>query len=207
MDYRERITEEAAVLFMKYGIRAVTMDSIAHHLGMSKRTIYEQFADKDELLRSVVRNMTHRQKEVFLDIMKESDNVIETIFRILTLASSHFKTTNPTYLMDLKKYHYRVYEEICQKGDIRNMEMTEEILNRGIKEKIFRSDINVEIVNAGIHGAIDMTKDDQYLPEGKYSRMEIIENLLFNYLIGISTPQGQELINKYKNKENLEFNV
>jgi AcrR family transcriptional regulator len=207
MDYRGRITEEAAVLFMKYGIRAVTMDSIANHLGMSKRTIYEHFADKDELLVSVINNMADKQKDVFRKIMDEADNVIEALFEMLRVASYHFNSTNPTYFMDLKKYHYRVYEMICQKGDIKNYEMSLEMLKRGVDEGIIRADVNIEIVNAGLHSVIDSIRDNEDLPQDKYSSFEIIDNLLFNFLIGISTPLGQELINKYKEQKKTELNA
>ncbi|HDZ41447.1 MAG TPA: TetR/AcrR family transcriptional regulator [Bacteroidetes bacterium] len=207
MDYRERITQEAAVLFMKYGIRAVTMDSLANQLGMSKRTIYEHFADKDELLVSVIESMAARQKDVFRKIMDEADNVIEALFEILRIATTHFKNTNPTFFMDLNKYHHKVYERICQKGDIKNYKMSLSMLRRGIQEKVFRDDINVEIVNIGIHSVLDITRESNTLSAEKYSRFEIIDNLLFNYLIGISTSEGQALINKYKEQKKIESNA
>ncbi|MDA3833610.1 MAG: TetR/AcrR family transcriptional regulator [Spirochaetales bacterium] len=204
MDYRERITGEAANLFMTYGIRSVTMDSIAHNLGMSKRTIYEHFADKDELLYSVIISMAGKQKKTFRKIMDDSENVIEALFEILHVATKHIRNTNPTYFVDLKKYHYKVFEKICNKGDIRNYEMSLAMLRRGIKEKLFRENINIDIVNAGIHGIINLTSDSEYLPAGKYSRFEILDNLLLNYLIGISTPGGKELINIYKEQRKFE---
>ena len=81
------------------------------------------------------------------------------------------------------------------------------MLRRGVEEKIFREDINIDIVNAGIHSVIDSTRDNDDLPPEKYSRFEIIDNLLFNYLIGISTAKGQKLINKYKEQKKIELNV
>jgi len=207
MDYKERITEEAAHLFMKYGIRAVTMDSIAQHLGMSKRTIYENFSDKDELLYHVIDTMAKKQKEIFKRIMASADNVIEALFNILTSASAHIKNQNPTYMMDLKRYHYEVYQRICKKGDIRNYEMSVAMLNRGVEEGIFRRDINIDIVNIGIHAVIDMTRDSEELSSEKFTNFQILDNLLFNYLIGISTPKGQNLINKYIEQKKNELNV
>ena len=64
MDYRQRITEEAANMFRTYGIRAVTMDMLANQLGISKRTIYEIFIDKDELLKGVLKWMAEKQQEL-----------------------------------------------------------------------------------------------------------------------------------------------
>ncbi|HKL67663.1 MAG TPA: TetR/AcrR family transcriptional regulator [Bacteroidales bacterium] len=206
MDYRDRITAEAAALFMKYGVRAVTMDSIAHELGMSKRTIYEHFSDKDTLLENVIRTMAEKQKVVFREIMDKSGNVIEAVFEILRVASSHFRTSSPTYLTELKKYHYGVYEKLCKKSDIRNFEMSLMMLRRGVEEKIFRDDLNIDIVNSGIHAAIDITRDNQYLPDRQFSRTDIINDLLINYLRGISTEKGRKLIDKYTNQKNFEFN-
>ncbi|MCF8221653.1 MAG: TetR/AcrR family transcriptional regulator [Bacteroidales bacterium] len=206
MDYRDRITAEAAALFMKYGVRAVTMDSIAHELGMSKRTIYEHFSDKDTLLENVIRTMAEKQKVVFREIMDKSGNVIEAVFEILRVASSHFRTSSPTYLIEMKKYHYGVYENLCRKSDIRNFEMSLNMLRRGVKEKIFRDDLNIDIVNSGIHAAIDITRDNQYLPDRQFSRADIINDLLINYLRGISTEKGRKLIDKYTNQKNFEFN-
>lgn len=207
MDYRERITEEAAHLFMKYGIRAVTMDSIAQHLGMSKRTIYENFSDKDALLYHVIETMAAKQKDVFSRIMATSGNVIEALFNMLTTASAHIKNQNPTYMIDLKRYHYGVYQRICKKGDIRNYEMSVAMLKRGVEEGIFREDINIDIVNIGIHAVIDITRDNEELSIENFTSFQILDNLLFNYLIGISTPRGQNLINKYKEQKKQELNV
>lgn len=202
MDNKERITGEAAKLFMKYGIRAVTMDSIAQHLGISKRTIYEQFSDKDELLTNVVRTMGEKKKEIFNEIMLESENAIEVIFKILMVAFSHFQNTNPSYLLDLKKYHYKVYESICNKSDIRNFEMSLSILRRGMEENVFKADINIDIVNGGIHSIADSLSNTDYFPTEKFSRIEILDNLLFNFLVGIATDDGQEIIKQYRKQIN-----
>jgi len=200
MDNRERITEEAAGLFMKFGIRRVTMDSLASHIGISKRTIYENFADKDALLISVIQSMVGKQKKLFFDQMAKSENVIEVIFNILKIASGHFQNADPSFLTDLRKYHYKVYERIINKSDIRNYEMSMALLKRGVEEKIFRSDLNIEIVNAGIHGFMDLTRSSEYFPTGRFDRREVLDNLLFNYLRGISTKNGCELIDKYRNQ-------
>ncbi len=206
MDYRERIITEAASLFMKYGIRSVTMDDIAHQLGISKRTIYENFSDKDELLTDVIKSMVKKQKESFRRALEGSENVIEALFEILRIASFHFDSTSPTLFMDLKKYHYKIYELAFQKGDIRNYEITMLILQRGVEEKIFRSDINLEIVNAGVHGLLDAARNHDALPPMKYSKYELADNLFFSFLFGISTPEGRELINSYKKQKRTELN-
>lgn len=200
MDYTNRIAEEAESLFMRYGIRAVTMDRIAHELGMSKRTIYEKFSDKDSLLEYVIRRKAEKQKEIFYHLMNESDNVIEVIFKILETAFDQMSGMNPSYMMDIKKYHHRVYDTVCKRGELRNSELSLAILKRGVEEGVFRNEINVEIVNEGIHGFIDSTHLSDIFHGNRFSRMEIFDNLLFSYMRGISTEEGVIILEQYRSK-------
>src|SRR5659263_554009 len=102
MSNRDRIIEEAAMLFRTYGIRSVTMDMLANQMGISKRTIYEVFQDKDELLQGVLKWMTEKQREVSSRILNESENVIEAIFKMLDLMKDHFQNMSPAFMMDIR---------------------------------------------------------------------------------------------------------
>jgi AcrR family transcriptional regulator len=206
MDYIDRIAEEAELLFSKYGIRAVTMDTIAHELGISKRTIYENFSDKDALLTHVIRSKASKQREIFFQIMEGSDNVIDVIFNIIETAYDMMRNSNPTYMMDLKKYHHKVYEAVCNRGDIRNSEMSLAILKRGVEESVFRNDINIEIVNEGIQGFIDSSHASEIFQDNKYSRLDILDNILISYLRGIATATGAQLIESYREKLGINKN-
>ncbi len=206
MDYTIRIAEEAESLFMKYGIRAVTMDRIAHELGMSKRTIYEKFSDKDSLLEYVIKRKAEKQKEIFYHLMTESDNAIEVIFKILETAFDQMSGMNPSYMMDIKKYHHRVYDSVCKRGELRNSELSLAILDRGVEEGVFRDEINIEIVNEGIHGFIDSSHSGDFFHGNRFSRMEIFDNLLFNYLRGISTGEGVKILEKYRSQLGINKN-
>src|SRR5512135_2380225 len=108
MDYRQRIIEEAARMFRTYGIRAVTMDMLANQMSISKRTIYEVFSDKDELLKGVIEWMAIKQKETMATIFSESENVVEAIFRMLNLMEDHFNKMSPAFLLDMKRFHNKV---------------------------------------------------------------------------------------------------
>ncbi len=206
MDYTNRIAEEAESLFMRYGIRAVTMDRIAHELGMSKRTIYEKFSDKDSLLEYVIRRKADKQKEIFYHLMNESDNVIEVIFKILETAFDQMSGMNPSYMMDIKKYHHRVYDAVCKRGELRNSELSLAILKRGVGEGVFRDEINIEIVNEGIHGFIDSAHSSDIFHGNRFSRMEIFDNLLFNYMRGISTEEGVIFLEQYRTQLGINKN-
>lgn len=196
MDNRERITEGAAVLFRKYGMKSVTMDSIASHLGISKRTIYENFADKDELLKGVLGLMARKQKDFLRKILEESGNPIEAIFRVLEFNSDHFKSMSPAFQADIQKFYSSpANRKDCDLPDYSNHQ---EIIEKGISEKYFREDLNPDLANRCLFYLGRSIMDDEMFPFDRFQRYDVIRNVFINYLRGISTQKGNELINKHE---------
>ncbi|MBP1674206.1 MAG: TetR family transcriptional regulator [Bacteroidetes bacterium] len=200
MDNRQKITEEAALMFRTYGIRAVTMDMLAAKLGMSKRTIYEVFRDKDEILKGVIKWMTQKQREVITKYFNESDNVVEAIFKMLDLMADHFQKMSPAFQMDMKRYHRIILDNPDEMQDLPYYSNNSEILSRGIKEGVFRDDINVEITNKCMLEVVRMSNDKDVFPPDDFTNKDIIRNFYLNYLRGISTPKGLDLIDFYEKK-------
>jgi len=200
MDYRQRITEEAAVMFRTYGIRAVTMDMLANQMGISKRTIYEVFKDKDELLKGVLSWMAVRQREVMAKIFCESENVIEAIFKMLDLMSAHFQNMSPAFMMDMKRYHHEILSKPSENDELPYYRNNAEILKRGIKEGIFRKDIDIEITNKCLLEVEKMSNDKSIFPPDNFMNKDVIRAFYVNYLRGISTQKGLDLINIYDKK-------
>lgn len=192
---KNRIVEEAAIMFRNWGIRAVTMDMLASNLGISKRTIYETFRDKDELLESVLRCMEEKRKEVIVKALDESENVIEAIFRLLRLTGDHFRNMNPAFYVDMKRYQHVLEKSgICLTPDLSG---SMAIVERGIAEGTFRSDINPEIINRGMYGVFRLTGDFELFPSADFSRQEIVANVYLSLIRGICTTEGCGLIDKH----------
>jgi TetR/AcrR family transcriptional regulator, cholesterol catabolism regulator len=194
MNTRERIINEAATLFRTYGIRSVTMDMIAEHMGISKRTIYEVFNDKEELLRGVLNWMAERQRELTMKCLENSENVIEAIFKIMDYMIEHYKRMSPAFRLDMRKYHnemiiqMKVNEEL-RYNNIRN------ILVRGMQEGLFREDLDLEITNKCLSGVTKTSEGEKLdLDDGDEN---VLRDIFINYLRGISTQKGLELINIY----------
>lgn len=198
MDNRQRIIEAAALLFRTYGIRAVTMDMLANQMGISKRTIYEVFRDKNELLQGVLKWMTEKQREVLSKIMNESGNVIEAIFKMLDLMMDHFQNMSPAFQMDIRKYRHNVLRNLDEKTEIPFLRINAEIVNQGIKEGIFREDLDVQIINMCLFEVSKMSNDTELFPPDDFLRKDVIRNVYINYLRGISTQKGLDLINYYE---------
>lgn len=200
MDNKERIIEGAAELFRTYGIKTVTMDSLACHLVMSKRTIYEVFSDKDELLIGVLNWMAERQKEMVKRVLDESENAIVAIFKLLEINRDHFQQMSPAFQADIKKFHHEVLMKKADKFEMPDYSNNLEVIERGIKEKLFRKDINADLVNRGMYYMGRTIMDNDLYPFEQFSRRDVIRNVVINYMRGISTPAGVGLINKLEPK-------
>jgi len=193
-DYDARIVAGAAELFRIYGIKAVTMDAIATHLGMSKRTIYERFRDKDELLFAVMKEMIRKQKEMVENILHSSSNVMEAIFTMLRISREHMASMNPLIGSDLRKYHDGVLQRIKATCDNPDHEGAKKMLKAGIEQGIFRDDIDIEIISRAVSGIGNLTGDTKTFPPEQFPQRDVIRNIMINYLRGISTAQGNSLI-------------
>jgi AcrR family transcriptional regulator len=201
MDYKQRIIEEAAVMFRTYGIKSVTMDLLATHMGISKRTIYEVFKDKDELLAGVLKWMTIRQREVMEKALNESDNVIEAIFRMMNTMMEHFKSMSPAFQMDIKRYHMDIAKKLENHDQLPYVKNNEIIIEKGIKDGVFRKDIDVKIINKCMLEVAKMSNDREIFPPDDFMSADVIRNVYINYLRGICTQKGLDLIDYYENNK------
>lgn len=193
-EYDARIVAGAAELFRIYGIKAVTMDTIAAHLGISKRTIYERFRDKDELLFAVMNEMIRKQKEMVENILDSSSNVMEAIFTMLRISREHMASMNPLIDSDLRKYHDAVLQRVKAICDNPDYEGARKLLKAGIEQGIFRDDIDIEIISRAVSGIGNLTGDTKIFPPEQFPQRDVIRNIMINYLRGISTAKGNSLI-------------
>jgi len=199
-EYDARIIAGAAELFRVYGIRAVTMDAIASHLGISKRSIYERFIDKDTLLFAVINSMIEKQRETMEGILAGSPDVITAIFTIIRMGRGHAATINPLISADLKKYHSKVMQKLKETCGHPDYESAGRILDMGISQGIFRDEINVEIVSRAFRGIGSLTGDEELFPSERFMKRDLMRNIMVNFLRGISTPRGIELIDSMVNE-------
>lgn len=198
IDCTDRIITEAAELFKVYGTKAVTMDSLAQHLGVSKRTLYEKFKDKDELLETVLQCMFMKQKEIMEKMFTSEPNVLIAFFKHGRLMRDYFGSVNPIFKSDLKKFHSEVMIKIKESCGSQ-FQNTLGIIERGIAQGVFRNDINPDIVNRCLQGMSRIVSDPEIFPPEQFRQQDLINNVFINYLRGISTEQGIKVIAEYEN--------
>ena len=198
MDIKEKILKGAEELFFQYGIKSITMDDIAKHLAISKKTIYQFYSDKNEMLEVLMKNRMKINQGEFEQIAKTSENVIEEVFAIMKHMGNMFSQINPNFFYDLQKYHPNTWKLFKQFKEECIERMVEDSVKRGIKEGFVRPDINGKILARLRMEEIEMGFDPQTFPPDKFKIMEVQLALLEHFLHGISTLKGHKLINKYK---------
>ncbi|MDF1559485.1 MAG: helix-turn-helix domain containing protein [Bacteroidales bacterium] len=199
-EYDLRIITGAAELFRQFGIRAVTMDMIASHLGMSKRTIYERFRDKDELLFAVMDSMIGKRREKTDTILDSSPDVISAIFAMIRTGTDHAAMMNPLIGSDLRKYHSKVLRRLKEKCENPDHEASMKILEAGVRQSVFRDNLNLEILSRAFSAIVSMIIDENLFPPEKFLQRDLIRNIILNFLRGISTARGIGLIDSMEHE-------
>jgi AcrR family transcriptional regulator len=197
MDVKEKIVCGAQKMFIKFGIRSITMDMIAEDLGISKRTIYENFKDKDELLISCIENGISSSKKDAEEILRNSVNVIEAMTKLVKYHVKILKTINPLFMHDIKKYYAEVNDNLLADQNKHSINMLVNLLNRGIHEGLFRKEINVTIVATSLFEQFKIIGNNDIYPEDQFSKAELYENIVVNFMRGIATQEGHAMIEKY----------
>ena len=109
LEPKDKILKGAESLFMKYGVRSITMDDIARQLGVSKKTLYQHFADKEDIVTQVCTQNMHTTLKQFEQIKETSENAVEELAKLSMCLKQNMEETNPSLLFDLQKYHPRAW--------------------------------------------------------------------------------------------------
>lgn len=198
MDNRKKILFAAYELFFRYGIKSVTMDDIAKHLSISKKTIYLSFQNKDEVVHTLMEQVLLKDQADFITIAKNTSNVVEEVFVMMKKMNGILNTINPNIFYDLKKYHpktWSLFHKFRMEFVVNCVVVS---LEKGKKDGLIRLDINSNIL-AKLRGEeIEMGFNPAVFPIDKFKILDVQIAFVEHFLYGICTLKGHKLINKYK---------
>ena len=198
MEIQDRIRQKADELFRRYGIRSVTMDEIATQLGMSKKTIYQYYTDKDQLVDAVAVDEIQFSQECCVKDAAVSANAIEEIFRVMEFVEVMFRNMNPSMLHDLEKYHPVGYRKFLDHKNKFLYDMVRKNIERGIKEELYRPEIDIEIMSRYRIESMLLGFNTELFPPSKFNLVKLQQEILEHFLYGLATLKGYKLILKYK---------
>jgi AcrR family transcriptional regulator len=183
---------------MQYGLKSVSMDDISKKIGISKKTIYLYYTDKESLVKSVVELVVSKNSKAHLEKREVSENAIHEEFLIIEHMGDLFKTMNPSILFDMQKYYPLAFSYFLAHKNTFIRGMIKDNIVRGIKEELYKSDINVELLTKFRVESALMPFNTEFQKELKNNMFEICKELSEHFMFGIATKKGQKLIEKYK---------
>ncbi len=198
METKQRILEKAHELFNRYGIRSVSMDDIAAQLGMSKKTVYQSYADKEELVAAVFVTVIEGNKDQCCIDRERANDPLHEIFLAFDMVQEMFASMNPAVLYDMEKYHPRVFKKMHDYKYGFLYQMIRSNLENGIREELYRPEIDVDILARFRIESIMLPFNPVIFPNNKTQLLHIQRQLLEHFLYGLATTKGRKLIEKYK---------
>lgn len=202
-EHKARIISTARGLFEKFGVRSISMDEIAKQLGVSKKTLYQHFADKDEIVAVAMKVSIQEKSDKLMELKRNESNAIVLFIQLHQNLYQDKRRTNRLLWEDLKKYHPTTWKMVQQFKDKVVMELIRSNLERGILDGYFRSDIVPEMVTKLHLETLSLCHNDEVFPKTKFDNDEIFDRILDHALLGITTESGRKYFEQYKSENKI----
>ncbi|MBW2961881.1 TetR/AcrR family transcriptional regulator [Mesonia aestuariivivens] len=197
---KEQILDTAAEMFLSLGFKSVTMDDIAEKLSISKKTIYSHFPNKEKLIESCAVQLFNSISARIDMIIAEHHNPIDELLMIHEFILKQLKKEKASPQFQLYKYYPKV-DDVLKERKIERMKLCiGNNLKRGIKEGLYRENIDLEIVQNFYFMTIEGIKHSDFFPMDKYDIPYLVTHFLDYHFRAIASQKGLEYIN------NLNYN-
>jgi TetR/AcrR family transcriptional regulator, cholesterol catabolism regulator len=195
------LLEQVNKLFMRHGIKSMTMDDVANNLRISKKTLYQFVTDKNDLVERSMARMNCQHNDAIDAICAQGLNAIDEQYEIAKYVSGVLSQVHPSIHYDLEKYHPRAWEEFNgQKREHIYACMTRNMHN-GMKEGLYRDDLNVDIIAKIYLARFDLLFDGELFPAEKYRFADIMWESFRYHVRGIASEKGVKYLEKKTKKE------
>jgi AcrR family transcriptional regulator len=198
IDIKKKIIRGAETLFTKYGIRSISMDDIARHLSVSKKTLYQHFEDKEDIVTTAVQSHIERIMGEFDAQQATAVDAIDEIAKISQCLKRTMSEINPSLMFDLEKYHPRAWsvwvenkKKFIRESVIRN-------LKRGVEEGSFRPEMDLEIMATMRMELVQLAFDDRIFPTSHFKVTDVQLQIFEHFVFGLLTEKGRKKYLKCK---------
>ena len=204
MTQREKIADHVSQMILSLGVKSVRMDDVANSLGMSKRTLYELFGDKEGLLLASINHMMERRQSELVKQVKGCDNMLEVLLRSVKILAvgAHMNDTEKRLTANLKKFYPAVYEKAQRIHAEKGLAGLHNALERCLAEGYLDPMVDVELMAHLFFSStgVFLSDGNVVLPDG-ISREEAFGAMVINFLRGLSTVKGLQVIDEMLSKE------
>jgi len=200
MDTKNRILSGSENLFKRFGVRSVSMDDIARDLGMSKKTLYQYFKNKADIVNGVIRCHIVEEEQKHTEIRQQAENPIVEIMLLLKWIGESFEEIPASMVYDIQKYYPRAWNQFEDFKTDFIIEAIRDNLNRGISLGLYRPEMNVEIVAKTRMELVELVFDLDTFPPDQFNLAEVMIEQTLLFMHGIVSLKGKQFINEYLNQ-------
>lgn len=192
----ENILNGSENLFMKYGIKSITMDEIARELGISKKTLYQHVDNKADLVSKVIKSHFEGEKQFMTEIAEKSDNSVDEMIQIFRHVAQHLRRVSPTVVFDLQRYYPEAWKVQTEFKNQYIHNCISQNIERGIREGFYRKGVNIDIISKFYIHTIEVFTDPEIFPVGEYTFVEIYSQFIQYHLNGLLTDKGRVIFER-----------
>ncbi len=198
-DLLKRVLEESGEVFMKYGVKSVTMDDISKKLGISKKTLYTVIKDKNELIEKTSFSISDKVLSNINELLKKKLDPINELLEIENIVCETITSFNPSVIHQFQKYYPEIHTKLRNRQREAIIEMIKDNLRRGIDDGLYRKDLNIEIMAQLDYSTNFILINPDFFPAKEFEIKEIKHQYMIYHLRGIATSKGLSII---ENKNN-----
>lgn len=191
-----KIIQSASAIFMRYGIKSITMDDMARHLGISKKTLYLYVKDKEELVGKVLNNFCKGEDDHICAIRNTAENAIDEILEIGKWVMSTLQNLHPSVTFDMEKYHPEAYRKMQLDRFKAIYAHIMSNIKKGQKEGLYRKDINPDIITRIYIMRIDAMFNNEVFPHTEYRLVDVYQEMFRYHIRGIASDKGLEYLHE-----------
>ena len=200
MEINDRIKRKADELFRRYGVKSVTMDEIASQLGVSKKTIYQSFADKNQLVDEVIVDMLGLQRSFCMESMTNAENAVHEVFLTMESMEKLFMNMNPSFVFDVERGNPSTYKKFLDFKYNFILGIMKKNIIRGKEEGLYRENLNEDLIAKFRLETMMLPFNEEVFPRDQFPLIALHQELIEYNLYGMVTLKGYKLITKYQKK-------
>lgn len=194
METKAQILQQSERLFMRYGIRSVTMDDIARELGISKKTLYQHVENKLDLIEQIFKHWSEVEQQDVLQISVEAGNAIEEIIQIARYMIERLRLLSPTVRYDLQKYYMSVHRKIEQVHEEQSLQLITSNIERGQEQGLYRPNIQPDVVAKLFMITATSVGNIEQFPLSQYDLDLLVRQLFLYHIHGIASSRGLQVL-------------
>ena len=190
----KNILLQSRTLIFKYGIKSLTMDDISQRLGISKKTLYQFFENKADLIDKVIEFTISESKEMMMKSMDKSVNAIEELYAMYQTSTQIVKRLNPSLDFELRKYYPESFTQLEQFRNNFIYSLMIKNLEKGVKDKLFREDMQIDVIARIYTIAALEVFNNEVFPSEQYPSVKLVRELFIYHIRGIASKKGLDYL-------------